>query len=710
MVKSCPDKAADAHCEMEVHSPFGEYQYTVPDFEASVPMQFVHIFTVPLGVNRAERVSEPFFMDSVQTCNEDLGHNMATQPCEVPALIEDPDDELSDKEDDRNDIIEDVETEGLRLDDVTLRDPVPQEANSRDGEPGSSSRESAQPQDDTRWKDADKRDGHLRQAPTQLQAVDALKDLKEILRPPRKTGGGYKDPKIDPFVRIRMEGMQTMLNFYTNTRSMTFDKWGASACQAAVSLGRGQYCARQLAKLSKQFIQDHSVLPVNPYGDWNESMLTDEDLASDISLHLQELGKEISAKKVVQFLARDDVKEKHGITKTISERTACRYLTSLGYRFTAPKKGQYADGHERADVIWYREKKFLPAWREIQDHMYSWTKDNIPEEVNVQGKRVIVWFHDESIFYAHDRWKKGWYHKDAPAKPYTKGEGASLMVADYVSADFGWLQSPDGTRTARRVMKPGKNRDGYFTSDDIGEQAEAAMDILTEFYPEYDHHFVYDNAPSHLKRPEASVTARRMPKFTPKIGKNWGIDAPQRDALGNLVYKPDGSLAKEKVRMSDAVLPDGTVQSLYFPDGHERAGIFKGMAVILEERGYKDIQKLRAECKSFNCAPPALNCCCRRILFNEPDFVHIDTILEATCNARGFRVIFLPKFHCELNFIEQCWGYAKRLYRLNPESSREAHLERNALAALDAIPLESMHQCELTFLMLYLANTDVLDF
>jgi len=29
---------------------------------------------------------------------------------------------------------------------------------------------------------------------------------------------------------------------------------------------------------------------------------------------------------------------------------------------------------------------------------------------------------------------------------------------------------------------------------------------------------------------------------------------------------------------------------------------------------------------------------------------------------------------------------------LNPESSREDHLERNALVALDAIPLESMCQ------------------
>jgi len=45
------------------------------------------------------------------------------------------------------------------------------------------------------------------------------------------------------------------------------------------------------------------------------------------------------------------------------------------------------------------------------------------------GRRVIAWFHDESVFYAHDRRKKGWYHKDAGAKPYAKGEGASLMIA-----------------------------------------------------------------------------------------------------------------------------------------------------------------------------------------------------------------------------------------------------------------------------------------
>ena len=86
------------------------------------------------------------------------------------------------------------------------------------------------------------------------------------------------------------------------------------------------------------------------------------------------------------------------------------------------------------------------------------------------------------------------------------------------------------------------------------------------------------------------------------------------------------------------------------------------------------------------------NCCCHRILFNQPDFKSIESLLQIACKAWGFQVIFLPKFHCKLNFIEQCWGYVKHLYRLNPESSWENHLEMNALAALDAVPLDCMHR------------------
>jgi hypothetical protein len=61
-------------------------------------------------------------------------------------------------------------------------------------------------------------------------------------------------------------------------------------------------------------------------------MLVDEDLKADINTYLQEVGKENTAEKLVEYLWREDVIQKHGITRKISIRTARRYLQELGYR------------------------------------------------------------------------------------------------------------------------------------------------------------------------------------------------------------------------------------------------------------------------------------------------------------------------------------------------------------------------------------------
>ncbi|KAJ7506138.1 hypothetical protein B0H11DRAFT_1974878, partial [Mycena galericulata] len=78
-------------------------------------------------------------------------------------------------------------------------------------------------------------------------------------------------------------------------------------------------------------------------------------------------------------------------------------------------------------------------------------------------------------------------------------------------------------------------------------------------------------------------------------------------------------------------------------------GLFKRMAVILEKRGLREHVKKK---------PPAQ--------------------LAGT---------LLPKFHCELNFIKQVWGYAKWIYRFYPASFREDDLVRNVREMLAAIPL-----------------------
>ncbi|KAF7364541.1 hypothetical protein MVEN_00323100 [Mycena venus] len=351
--------------------------------------------------------------------------------------------------------------------------------------------------------------GRLREAPSIASAAAAVKDLTAALRgESRGVSGGYKDPKHDPFVRIQLEGMRIFLNFYTDPRSKTYSHWGASALQAAVGLGRGTHCVRTLCKLARQYIHDRKLLLINPYGEWKESMLADEDLRADINLYLQEIGNDITAEKLVQYLARPEVMEKHGITKSVTVRTARRYLNLLGYRYTMPRKGQYSDGHERPDIVEYRDKAYIPAIRKLQARTQHYSRDGHPEfGPRLPGKRVIIWYHDECVFYAHDRKRKNWYQIGS-SKLHQKGDGPSLMVSDFVSVDFGWSPtSLDGTRTARRFLKPGKDREGYVTCDDVVEQASEFMDILDEVYPEFEHHLVYDNATTHRKRPDGSLSA-----------------------------------------------------------------------------------------------------------------------------------------------------------------------------------------------------------
>ncbi len=135
------------------------------------------------------------------------------------------------------------------------------------------------------------------------------------------------------------------------------------------------------------------------------------------------------------------------------------------------------------------------------------------------------------------------------------------------------------------------------------------------------------------------------------------------------------------------------------------------MAEILVERGFTHAHRLNAQCKNFKCKRDATDCCCRRLLYTQPDFVNVTSILEKHCGRREFRVLFLPKFHCELNFIEQCWGFSKRLYRQFPSSSKEVDLERNLVTALDSVPLEIMRQSVVhsDLIKSYLTNQQLCD-
>jgi hypothetical protein len=141
-------------------------------------------------------------------------------------------------------------------------------------------------------------------------------------------------------------------------------------------------------------------------------------------------------------------------------------------------------------------------------------------------------------------------------------------------------------------------------------------------------------------------------------------------------------------RMRHGQLPNGDIQSFYFPDDHpSMPGWFKGMEQIIQERCLWPAEGLNAQCQNFHCPPGRTDCCCRRLLFSQPDFVNHRSQLQELIESRGHLCDFYPKYHCELNFIEQYWGAAKLRFRSMKRAATMQEMEKNVISSLDDIPL-----------------------
>ncbi|KAG2153114.1 uncharacterized protein EDB93DRAFT_1082693 [Suillus bovinus] len=298
----------------------------------------------------------------------------------------------------------------------------------------------------------------LRLAPSIDEARHAYMDLRALLKPPRSDGVGYKDPpKLNTVLKERLERMRDFLWLYTNITESDSGPCPANPVdQVACNTGKahGTYLSRCLRSWSKAYIKDCNAFPIHRKPR-KLSCIYDESLAADLKLHLQSVGKYVRAQDLIDYLNVPENQAHHGFTKMISPRTAQRWMNHLGYCWKKEPKGQYSDGHEQEDVVYFRQNVFLPAWNHYQTRMTKWNQegDITVEDIETNGTTlsscwVIMWFHDELTFYAHDRRKQRWVHSSKGAIPQPKGEGVSLMVADFVSADYGWLRSPDGEESS----------------------------------------------------------------------------------------------------------------------------------------------------------------------------------------------------------------------------------------------------------------------
>ncbi|KAJ6553649.1 hypothetical protein B0H10DRAFT_2241965 [Mycena sp. CBHHK59/15] len=319
-----------------------------------------------------------------------------------------------------------------------------------------------------------------------------------------------KDKKLDVFFRARITAMVGALNLYLDSE-LSYS-WREGSMIVSKSQGHGSYRARSIHSWIHAFLTSKK-LPHHRYGQYHSSILNDEDFADSIKLHLQSLSAKdghFTAQALVDFVSSPDMQTK------LEEAGIRKHSISVDWRYGHRKNGMYIDGHEREDVVAYRAafvKRFL---EEYEPRMWSYDNDGNtiqqPEGFVLQGKykgqpfRIILVTHDESTFYANDRRKVGWGHKSDKGKPQPKGEGESIMVSDFLTLDWGRLVHEDDE--ARLLFRAGKNRDGWFNSDDVLRQVKKAIDIFeVRTGGGATGLFLFDNAPSHQKRAADALSA-----------------------------------------------------------------------------------------------------------------------------------------------------------------------------------------------------------
>lgn len=151
------------------------------------------------------------------------------------------------------------------------------------------------------------------------------------------------------------------------------------------------------------------------------------------------------------------------VGRGVSISTARRWMRREGFRFLSYKKGLYYDGHDRDDVVDYRQKSFLPEMerhkrRLVQYIVGSVEHEHLYQPDNYVERRLVLCAHDEMTAQAHDGKAKSWVLDDQHALR-KKGVGRGIHQSDIICSTVGWL--PEASQT----LEYGKNYEGYWTGE-----------------------------------------------------------------------------------------------------------------------------------------------------------------------------------------------------------------------------------------------------
>jgi hypothetical protein len=431
--------------------------------------------------------------------------------------------------------------------------------------------------------------------------------------------------------------------------------------------------------LRYQYLIKYFTLEINAYS-----------LARAVGIYLDSQRAAVAVEKVLSFGPGGN---------RIRARTARRWLKNLGLDHGRYSKGVYVDGHERQDVVEYRQQIFLPLWNSLKRRFVIFQEDGswqVPEGLH-QGERPLVFVtHDESTFHANDGKRQGWMPKgEQPIRPKHRGKGimvsgfltpgGRLRVPEHISneellRDPMWVSvDGDPVREAMSCFEFGKDK--WWTSERMVDHTlRIALPIFRYAFPGCQALFAFDNAANHCSFKHDALVAHKMNLSPggkqPKMRDGWDYNR-------------------------------GLPQTMVFSDTHQELklrGEPKGIEVVLRERGLwprngwrpDGFGKFLLRCPTADeregCPPDSDGgCCARAMLAAQQDFREQKGQLEEELVAANQLCIFYPKFHCEMNFIERFWCGAKWYSRENCSYSFEA-LRATVPKALDSVTTASIHR------------------
>ena len=422
---------------------------------------------------------------------------------------------------------------------------------------------------------------------------------------------------------------------------------------------------RTVRKYKKQFYENRGKFPESRQGKFERHCLfNDENLRLQAAMWVRENSYQkgeanMTARSFCQWvndhlLPTQDLPPE--LPRSISVRTATRWLRRLGFRPKSHKKGAYVDGHEREDVVVSR-REYLEDLKKLKEQHRppppcSDERAATPPPNAEEMKQLVLIYHDESIFNTNDSQLWMWAADDMVVlRPKTRGSG--IMVSDFIDQHSGFLQLSEEERAhvervdpnfpveARALLEYGAEREGYWTSEKFMKNIEDAARIAEYKYPaeKYSIAWLFDHSSCHRAFADDALNAKKMN------------------------VRPGGKQPK----MRDTIWA-GRPQSLVDEDG-----VPKGMKQVLRERGINTERMVADDM--------------RVVLSMHDDFRKEQTIVEQFLTAQGHQVFFIPKFHCELNPIERVWGQAK-VYSRKHTNFTLPRLRLIIRPALDSVSLD----------------------